>query len=253
MQQRIHELIQHPERLDIDTLYGLRELVARYPYFQAARLLFLRNLFLLHDASFGEELRRAAPLVSDRRALFEMIEAVNYRIQPEPLECEPEPAPIPDGDRTVSLIDSFLDSALAAESKPTKGNAPAADPAKDYVAYLMQLEDATPASAPAESGRSERSASLLDDYLDHGDERIVLPEQETPGPTTAATAAAESEPEEDYFTETLAKIYIKQGRYEKAIEIIRKLNLHHPKKNSYFADQIRFLQKLIINNKYQKQ
>ena len=53
MQQRIHELIQHPERLDKDTLYGLRELVARYPYFQAARLLFLRNLFLLHDASFG--------------------------------------------------------------------------------------------------------------------------------------------------------------------------------------------------------
>ena len=253
MQQRIHELIQHPERLDKDTLYGLRELVARYPYFQAARLLFLRNLFLLHDASFGEELRRAAPLVSDRRALFELIEAVNYRIQPEPLQREPEPTLIPDGDRTVSLIDSFLDSALAAEPKPAKGNAPAADPAKDYVAYLMQLEDAEPLPAPAEHGRSERSASLLDDYLDHGDERIVLPEQDTPNPAPAAPAASETEPEEDYFTETLAKIYIKQGRYEKAIEIIRKLNLQYPKKNSYFADQIRFLQKLIINNKYQKQ
>lgn len=252
MQQRIHELIQHPERLDKDTLYGLRELVARYPYFQAARLLFLRNLFLLHDASFGEELRRAAPLVSDRRALFELIEAVNYRIQPEPLQREPEPAPIPDGDRTVSLIDNFLDNVLAAESKPTKGNAPAADPAKDYVAYLMQLEDAEPLPAPSEHGRSGRSNSLLDDYLDHGDERIVLPEQD-PEPAPAAPAASETEPEEDYFTETLAKIYIKQGRYEKAIEIIRKLNLQYPKKNSYFADQIRFLQKLIINNKYQKQ
>ena len=51
-----------------------------------------------------------------------------------------------------------------------------------------------------------------------------------------------------YFTETLARIYIKQGRYSKALEIIRRLNLVYPKKNRYFADQIRFLEKLIINN-----
>lgn len=55
--------------------------------------------------------------------------------------------------------------------------------------------------------------------------------------------------EESYFTETLAKIYVKQGKYSKAIEIIKKLNLKYPKKNVYFADQIRFLEKLIINTK----
>ncbi|MDY5978814.1 MAG: tetratricopeptide repeat protein, partial [Phocaeicola plebeius] len=32
-------------------------------------------------------------------------------------------------------------------------------------------------------------------------------------------------------------------------EIIKKLNLKYPKKNTYFADQIRFLEKLIINAK----
>jgi hypothetical protein len=55
--------------------------------------------------------------------------------------------------------------------------------------------------------------------------------------------------DEDCFTETLAKIYIKQRRYSKALEIIRKLYLKNPKKNVYFADQIRFLEKLIINEK----
>ena len=59
--------------------------------------------------------------------------------------------------------------------------------------------------------------------------------------------AAENE-DTGYFTETLARIYIKQGRYSKALEIIRRLNLVYPKKNRYFADQIRFLEKLIINN-----
>jgi len=55
--------------------------------------------------------------------------------------------------------------------------------------------------------------------------------------------------DESYFTETLAKIYVKQQRYSKALEIIRRLNLKYPKKNAYFADQIRFLEKLIINAK----
>lgn len=55
--------------------------------------------------------------------------------------------------------------------------------------------------------------------------------------------------DESYFTETLAKIYVKQQRYSKALEIIKKLNLKYPKKNAYFADQIRFLEKLIINTK----
>ncbi len=62
----------------------------------------------------------------------------------------------------------------------------------------------------------------------------------------------EKDGEECYFTETLARIYIKQGRYEKALEIIKRLNLNIPKKNAYFADQIRFLEKVIINNKNKK-
>ena len=43
--------------MDRDTLYQLRSLLAMYPYYQTARLLMLKNLFLLHDQSFDEELR----------------------------------------------------------------------------------------------------------------------------------------------------------------------------------------------------
>ena len=54
--------------------------------------------------------------------------------------------------------------------------------------------------------------------------------------------------EERVNTETMARIYIKQGNYSKALEIITQLSLDYPKKSIYFADQIRFLEKLIINN-----
>lgn len=50
------------------------------------------------------------------------------------------------------------------------------------------------------------------------------------------------------FSESLARIYIKQKQYSKAIRIFEKLNLKYPEKSTYFADQIRFLNKVINNS-----
>ena len=71
----ITELINHPERMDRDTLYELRSMLALHPYFQTARLLMLQNLYLLHDPAFDEELRRAAVYITDRKIIFQMVEA----------------------------------------------------------------------------------------------------------------------------------------------------------------------------------
>lgn len=44
--------------------------------------------------------------------------------------------------------------------------------------------------------------------------------------------------EDGLASETLADVYIKQGKYDKAIEMYRKLSLRNPKKNAYFARRI---------------
>jgi hypothetical protein len=44
--------------------------------------------------------------------------------------------------------------------------------------------------------------------------------------------------EDGLVSETLADIYIKQGKYDKAIEVYRKLSLRNPQKNVYFARKI---------------
>lgn len=55
-----------------------------------------------------------------------------------------------------------------------------------------------------------------------------------------------------FFTQTLANIYIKQKKYNRAYEIIKRLSLNYPEKNIYFADQLSFLEKVIKNSNKNK-
>ena len=282
--------IQHPETLNRDTLYELRTLVARYPYFQSLRLLYLKNLYLLHDINFGAELRKAVLYVADRRVLFYFIEGDRYTLKSRKVsslfsgDLEKEPSV----DRTLSLIDAFLATVPEEHSQHTE-----LDYAVDYTAYLMQEEPGVDAEDESEVPKL-RGHELIDDFIqksessDASDTRrefLVEKEEETEEEETEEEIEEETEEDkveskqvsalfdaiaeelewdfdeepsvspvteeldDSCFTETLAKIYIKQHRYDKALEIIKKLSLKYPKKNAYFADQIRFLEKLIINAK----
>lgn len=243
----IVKYIQHPELLDRETLYPLRELVAKYPYFQAARLLFLHNLFLLHDPTFGEELRRASLYIPDRNVLFQLVEGDNYKPTCTHTHQASKEAALDTGrDRTESLINKFLSASEPYTQETHKRQPTATDATTDYAAFLLQMEDAQPEQ---QETTPQRDLALIDDFIENQTERIVLTTEPESTSETPEITTEQPETEEDYFTETLAKIYIQQGRYEKAIEIIRKLHLVYPKKNRYFADQIRFLQKLEINNK----
>ncbi len=243
----INSYIQHPELLDRDTLYVLRSYVALYPCHQAARLLMLQNLYVLHDPTFDEELRQAAFFMTDRSVLYNLVEARYHNLTPEVSKAVPSGA-----DLTDTLIDSFLDT-VPKEEKPKRKPTPA-DATVDYVAYMlakMDEEAKTLAREEAEERVEAENATtnIIDDFLENGGGRITISKervQETDAPHNAVTLENDKdELEEGYYTETLAKIYIKQGNYLKALEIIKQLNLNNSKKSSYFVDQMRFLEKII--------
>jgi hypothetical protein len=223
--------IAHADSLDRESLYKLRMLVAKYPYFDAARILMLRNLYLLHDIEFGKEMRKAALYLKNRWVLFELMEGYGF---PVPVEETDKDISV---DRTMSLIDAFLDTLPQNKlSLEAEGAA-----AVDYVsAYLSD-------NAPAEEDLPKmRGQSLIDDFLSGDNERIVLQlRSENEQKEEVVDYVADEMPETSFFTETLANIYIKQGKYDKALEIIRRLCLEYPNKNRYFADQIRFLEKIV--------
>ena len=251
----IVELIEHPERMDRDTLYELRSMLALYPYFQTARLLMLQNLYLLHDPSFDQELRCASIYITDRKVLFQMIEAAHYRLKTIKKEESKKTATTLEdrNSRTISLIDDFLDSLPKEEDdestkKKGKRKPTPADAAVDYVAYLLESE--TDEERELSEGVPQLiGQNLIDSFINNDNGKIVLNDSPTLKPEIEdATPDTQKEIDQGYFTETFARIYIKQGNYSKALEIIQQLSLDNPKKNVYFADQIRFLQKLIINN-----
>ena len=223
--------IAHPERLNRDTLYELRLIVGKYPYFDVARLLMLRNLYLLHDIDFGKEMRKAAVYLKSRWPIFELMAGYGT-----PCEAELVLDDIP-VDRTMSLINAFLDT-LPADSFSLEAEGAAA---VDYVsAYLKDKKECN------EDIPELRGQSLIDSFLAGDNERITLDLRGDAEPSVPVEPVVEETPSEtSFFTETLANIYIKQGKYEKALEIIKRLCLEYPNKNRYFADQIRFLEKII--------
>ena len=251
------ELIKHPERMNRETLYDLRSLIALCPYYQTARLLMLQNLYLLHDSTFDEELRRAAIYITDRKVLFDLVEAAHYRLRNQASHGDngkgtnaggggsvaPQTG---GGSRTAELIDNFLGSLPEQEDdeKP-KGRKPTpADAAVDYVAYLLESGLDT-LGEQQETAPQMKGQSLIDNFISNEGGRIKLPELEND--TSDRKDSTEPVPDE-FCTETMAQIYVRQGRYSQALEIIKRLNLDSSKKNAYFADQIRFLEKLIVNN-----
>ena len=249
------QLIKHPERMDKETLYDLRSLIALHPYYQTARLLMLQNLYILHDPTFDEELRKAAIYITDRKVIFNLVEAAHYKLCNPPTARQGAPNTKEresiEEDRTALLIDNFLDT-IPAESEEEehaqkKRKPTPADATTDYVSYLLETEETAPEDTPLLKGQA-----LIDQFLYQSGGKIELSEEPLSPPENEETPEEESESNTLYYTETLARIYIQQGKYQRALEIIKHLNLNNSKKNAYFADQIRFLQKLIRNDNAKK-
>jgi hypothetical protein len=86
--------------------------------------------------------------------------------------------------------------------------------------------------------------SLIDKFISNEKNIRIRANQYTPTNTDYFVKKSETE-KDDFITETLANIYIKQKLYDKAIKAFVKLSLKYPEKNTYFASQIKKIEKLI--------
>lgn len=255
MLKDLSEYIIDDKLPDISAKEQLKILADKYPYFQAALYIYLKCLYKADDPEFRNELQRLFIRISDKRALFYYILNDEY----ESFFARKGKRKEITQDRTDILLNAFFetldDSTIDNQLEKVIDNPTTAS--TDYFSYLENI-NTTPDEAEHVSSTPEmKHQEMIDRFIDNSDENENIkfdPNKISHNIIVEKTDEQLSEELNDdlFFTETLARIYIKQQKYERAYEIIKRLSLNYPKKNIYFANQISFLEKLIINKKNKK-
>jgi hypothetical protein len=232
--------IQHPETLGPEALEPLRTAVAAHPYCAAYRVLYAMALGNVHSLQLPETVRRTAAYVPDRFHLLALtnqgeaewvgLMADHNRRQAQQQEEGTASVAAEREDGGFNLIDRYLDHQALPD---TAGELPL----YDVAANLEDLPD-----VPATSDNQD---DLIDSFIEAEQQGTLFVPETPPDSTRPQEATVEKIRDSAFLTESLAKIYIKQHKYAQALAIIRDLSLKYPEKNVYFADQIRFLEKII--------
>lgn len=214
MTNELQRLIDTPQSL---TPLEAEGLMHRYPYFIYPAIAAVRSV---REAEVRIRLKqRIAAHIGDTDTLLNLFGADGDQFT----DFYPDMhAPAPD---TSSTIDRFLNKfGDNTNLQPDPLNFPATP---DYAAILEAEE----------KGETLPGSQSLTDVKHEN-----APDTESAEIDNLSTAP----PHSTQLTESFARLMIKNGNYAKALEIINDLNLNNSEKSVYFADQIRFLKKLIL-------
>ena len=238
----IKELLARPDcAIDKEWVQKAQE---KYPYFTLPMLMYLHRS---KDVAGMDEdmLAKLAVSSPDRKALYAILGddaerfVTFYPPETEPVQLD-----------TDSTLDTFLATYGNTDEKEIELlNKMIFNPVPDYAQMLAAEEERS--TPKVDASQSEEDA-LINSFILKTKERpgyfptekndevesVQLEDKEVPIESPVVV-------DDSMLSESLAKIYIKQGKYAKALEIITTINLKFPEKSIYFADQIRFLRKLI--------
>ena len=210
--------IQQPDMLTGEQVPVLKELVNQYPYFSIGRWLYLKALYNSNSIYYGNELKRTAVQSSSRRNLY-------FFIHPEELKTDGKK------ERSGNSSGSYFDMLGAIEDKGENN--------QNTLRLLAERLKAAREMLQPDNSEKETKTEISDSLnVEISPDLSIEKKDQITGKLSGKS------PEE---LELEAKKYIKAKKYKEALEILKELNFNNPKKSIYFADQIRFLEKIIQN------
>ncbi len=261
--EALSKLLEDPMAVPDAELLGV--LRSEYPYMTLPAALALKRGAAEMSAERRRELMSEVSLnASGHDVLFRLIDPDGCRLN----EMSAEKDSCPAQPTTDKAIDTFLERYGRMDSREEALlERMIFNPVPDYASMLEREEREEREIVKAETTGSDQDRKL-DAYLRGGQQ----PYTDQPLHSTAPAAeqkVAEATPDKkevqrkapaaDHrrdtmgsLSESLAQIYIRQRKFDKAYDIIHTLSLNNPEKSVYFADQLRFLQKLMLNHRYKK-
>ncbi len=242
VKENLYNYIENPNLLDNDSLQSLEAVTEQYPYFQTARLLLYKNKMQAGIENMEDDLAKTSIFCSDRVRFFYYVNEEKYSIFLKSTDNDKNV------DKTLALLDSYLET-FSDNRVHEIDNTAYNVVSEDYFAYLEKQENKTIYLPEPDSNENKmQHQDVIDAFLKKASSNELLTISPEIVQKPESTQSKDGEGSE-FLTETLAKIYIKQKKYEQALAIIKRLSLNFPKKSVYFADQIRFLEYLILNEK----
>jgi len=245
------ELLENENAVrDLD-LKQLDSVLDSFPYFQSARMLYLRNLKIHNNFLFNSYLRTTAAYVGDRTVLFEYItkEAEIDEVEldkgiiqefsnnkSEKIESEAQE----NEDTEVEETDAHKIINFSTNDRFSFNEWLQLSNAKEIHRKIDEKIDAyEKKERQTEAGNSK--FDLIDKFINSNPKLKPKPKEDT---TLGNIALSGTKENEGWMTETLAQVYIEQKKYSKAIKAYKILGLKYPEKSGFFADRIRAIKKL---------
>ena len=218
--------IRNPQSIQKEDLLGLNNLCKEHPYCSSLHKLRLKALKQAGSKNYNNELKITAAIAGNRTLLFEYITKDSFEIHKNQVVKQ-----IKTKSKEILQLGSPLEFD---ESEKHSFN------------EWLRLTHFKPINRDQNSNKNTKlkpaeKTSKIVDFISASKDK-ELPKKEFFSPTnTALKSLTEIN---NLMTETLAKVYLEQGHYEKAITAYEILSLKYPQKSSLFANQIKAIKQI---------